>query len=116
MHVVLDNATVKVTTVEKVRPGTKARVFVTGLCDAEQPTIPYEADSEDSRHIWRVYRFQQVRSYRKSVTEAFSILAEGEYKDGLRYSRRAGCKCGCLPGFIADFQSDYDYFVHVKAA
>jgi hypothetical protein len=34
---------------------------------------------------------------------------------GLRWSRKAGCSCGCSPGFIAQGEGFYGFDVHVTA-
>jgi hypothetical protein len=49
---------------------------------------------------WRLFKRHQVRITRADVRAKLSELG---YSDvAVRFSRNAGCSCGCSPGFITD--------------
>jgi hypothetical protein len=48
---------------------------------------------------------QICRAASKLTAKALAALFESNYK--ITYSRKAGCTCGCSPGFIVKRHSDY---------
>lgn len=49
---------------------------------------------------------------RLAIPAIFAELKIGPYK--ARWSRKAGCSCGCSPAFIIDARLGYDIFATVK--
>jgi hypothetical protein len=71
----------------------------------ERPPYSVKGDDAENDKKWRKYNREEVaimRVFAENIlgdaTEALDLPNLGK----LRYSRKAGCSCGCSPGFIAE--------------
>lgn len=95
----------------------KIRVFVSGEDEPswEHPPYGYKGDDVDDDRCWRRYNKEERRLQREVITEALAADDELAIKLGdpskLRWSRKAGCACGCSPGWIAEGRGVQDVFI-----
>lgn len=81
--------------------GRKARLYV-----SVPDTMATPAFHDDE--AWKAFRKEQIRNMRRYVP---GILAElGIENARVRFSQKAGCGCGCSPGFIVDGFTGRDIF------
>lgn len=88
----------------------KPRIYLSGSAiDPEWEHPPYSLKGEDAANdaAWRKYNREEVRLQKALAerglaalkqTEGFRLFGSGE----LRFSRKAGCSCGCSPGMLLD--------------
>lgn len=87
-NITTDGVTVITTKVGRTeRPGTKSRVFVW--------TAETNADERQERAARRALMNQEL----------------GELALGAKFSRTAGCSCGCSPGFVLQTEVGREFFV-----
>lgn len=73
--------------------------------------------SPDSNIV--IYLFSESDKADKASIKEWEIVARliaKKYKLGnvsLKYSKYAGCECGCSPGFITNKHGDYDIYADV---
>jgi hypothetical protein len=61
-------------------------------------------DGSDEDKAWAAYNRQELLAMRAKLGTATSVLQAAGYAAAdmpWRFSRKAGCSCGCSPGFIA---------------
>jgi len=71
--------------------------------DYDHPPFSIKGDDPDNDKAWRKYNRDEITEMRKlleDVTVFLNDIANGDLT--YRFSRKAGCGCGCSPGFIAD--------------
>lgn len=90
----------------------KPRIYTSGSAikpDFDHP--PYgtkRGDGSDEDKAWRAYNREEIRLQRELATRALKALKEHGLKTygatvgtvETRFSRKAGCSCGCSPGLI----------------
>ena len=86
-------------------PSHKTRCHVT-LDDGDVPmdTPPYgsmRGDGSPEDKLWTRYNRLEVREMRAKLNRAMLVLsaADGHGGGPWAFSRKAGCSCGCSPGF-----------------
>lgn len=60
---------------------------------------------------WDRHNRSIIEAQRRVLEAGFGALA-----DDAKFSRRAGCGCGCSPGFILATDRGLDYFINAAAA
>lgn len=85
----------------------KTRVYVDiDHLEVGLPTPPYGPKGDDTANdaAWRRYNRREVEVMATRRDRAFTALSRylGEPAPAFRFSRKAGCSCGCSSGFIAD--------------
>jgi hypothetical protein len=96
---------------------TKHIVFVGGNPDPSMPMPPYSIKGQDPANdaAWRAYNNREIAIMRAAAAEALE-LDPAEF----RFSRKAGCSCGCSPGFRVrprvDLPAGWATWVQVKPA
>lgn len=86
-----------------VKPvGRRTRLYTT--VELEQPAPAWKPRGEDPTvdKAWDAYNRAEVKAMRVKVLNWLD--AAGYERVKVRFSRKAGCGCGCSPGFIADRQ------------
>jgi len=83
----------------------KTRVYVSiSAEDVPLPIPPLFAEDGETPNdaAWAAYNRAEVRVMRTRLREAHAVMrAAGYAPDGsYAFSRKAGCGCGCSPGFI----------------
>lgn len=81
----------------------KHLVFVSGTPDPDMPMPAYSIKGNDPANdaAWRAYNNREIAIMRAAAAEALDLdPAE------LRFSRKAGCSCGCSPGFRVRARGD----------
>jgi hypothetical protein len=93
----------------------KVRVFVSG---EDEPTFDHpgfgsvRGDGSDEDRAWKRYNREELRLQRELVAQAYVAVPElAADLGGLSFSRKAGCSCGCFPGFIAEGRGTQDVWV-----
>ena len=84
--------------------GNRAIVYVNSKFDSmldKDIFMPYVIDLEYESKAWKSI----CRSANKLVAAAIKEHLQADYK--VTYSRKAGCNCGCSPGFIVARHGDY---------
>jgi len=80
-----------------------------GLAD-RAPAPSRKGDDEALDAEWRRYNRAELKTLRAIADKA----AEGLGVRVDRFSRKAGCSCGCSPGFVLEGAWNQDVFVHVE--
>lgn len=92
----------------------RIRVYVSGQ---DEPTSPVpgpsvRGDGSDADQAWRRYNREEIRLMREVVEEAFAADPElAEQLGKVVFSKKAGCSCGCSPGFIAEGRDNQDVWI-----
>ena len=47
-------------------------------------------------------RSRPIKQFRQSVEQAFDAIGVNRNNITIKWSQKAGCQCGCSPGFIID--------------
>lgn len=93
----------------------RIRVFVSGEAKPDMPVPPYgstRGDGSAEDKAWKAYNRAEVANQRDLIEEALAQNPELATKLGkLSFSRKAGCGCGCSPGFIAEGQGSQDIWI-----
>lgn len=97
----------------------KGRLHVFDAPDPEMDLPPYRTDGEDPENedAWRRYNREErriMRGYAEEGIAALGICGIQTEDVKLRFSRKAGCSCGCSPAFHVDSEAlrGMDIFVH----
>jgi hypothetical protein len=107
----------KVTITHKIRRNSdrpsKARAYVgfpTQEFCGDYPA--YTGDHEEAEKAWKVYNKREIAVMREILTLAGADIADWSF------SRKAGCGCGCSPGFRRRDETDYnrEYYINVVVA
>lgn len=101
------------------RRGHKMRIYISGQPDPDLPTPPYGPKGQNAENdaAWRKYNREELRIMREHVEWALGQLPGRPYAVGdLRFSRKAGCGCGCSPGFVTSYVHAYDLHIEVLKA
>lgn len=95
----------------------KSRAFVTVKIEdvkdkdgqvLEHPPFSIKGEDAASDKAWRVYNRAELKAMNAKLMEADAALAAGGYFASWNetakwsFSRKAGCSCGCSPGFVLD--------------
>jgi len=101
------------------------RVYVHGTCPEQlglvdaKPLYTHRGDDPENDKAWKSYNRDEVRVMRAFADRALPDACNALGIDvpiELKYSRKAGCSCGCSPGFIATGGgNERDVWVNVKA-
>ena len=83
---------------------TKTRLYVSGTSpDYDHPPFTMKGDDPENDKAWRKYNRDEIAEMRKLLADVnvfLSDISNGFLK--YNFSRKAGCDCGCSPGFVAD--------------
>lgn len=93
----------------------KLYVFDEPEPDMERPPYSEKGVDEELDAEWRRYNREEIRIMRGYALDALAAL--GFAGSTLRFSRKAGCSCGCSPGFHLDAEGlrGADIFVTAKS-
>lgn len=89
----------------------KIRVYVAG---EDEPTWPIpgsstRGDGSEVDKAWKRYNREERRLQREVIDEALAERPElADQLGKLTWSRKAGCSCGCSPGWIAEGRGSQD--------
>ena len=82
----------------------KTRIHVSGTSpDYDHPPYSMKGDDPENDKAWRKYNRDEIVAMRELLDDIsgwLQSISNGDLK--YRFSRKAGCSCGCSPGFIAD--------------
>lgn len=104
------------------KPGCKSRVYVEGFGDE----VPTDAILEPmARHLGlpTIYTARGDHKAMDALWDAVNARVVEEKRQALaslmpnleaRFSRKAGCACGCSPGFIAENVKGFDIWITKK--
>lgn len=98
---------------------TRIRVFVSGegTPDLPVPTPSIKGENKQLDLEWKRYNREEVRLQRELIEEALADQPLTRERLGkLVFSRKAGCSCGCSPGFIAEGFGHEDLFISKSVA
>ena len=83
---------------------TKTRLNASGTSpDYDHPPYSMEGDDPENDKAWRKYNRDKIVAMRELLDDIsgwLQSISNGDLK--YRFSRKAGCSCGCSPSFIAD--------------
>ena len=83
---------------------TKTRLCASGTSpDYDHPPYSMKGDDPENDKAWRKYNRDKIVAMRELLDDIsgwLQSISNGDLK--YRFSRKAGCSCGCSPGFIAD--------------
>lgn len=82
----------------------------------EQPPHSVKGDDPDNDKIWRKYNKAEVDLQRIIINQAVQdgLIAE-DFAKQLKWSRKAGCQCGCSPGWRARDYGRKSAWLNVKS-
>lgn len=90
----------------------KIRVYVAGENEPEWP-VPgpsVRGDGSDADRAWKRYNREERRLQREVIDEVLAQDTElANHLGRLTWSRKAGCSCGCSPGWIAEGHGTEDF-------
>jgi hypothetical protein len=98
----------------------KVRVYVPSV-EPEMEYPPYTLRGEDPAidKAWRAYHREEIRLMRQELQAVCEELEGGETEaerlvislldDGLKFSRKAGCPCGCSAGFVSPYSIHFNH-------
>lgn len=93
----------------------KVRVFVSGQDAPEFDNPPYgstRGDGSDEDRAWKRYNREELRLQREVLAQATAAMPElAEQLGKLSFSRKAGCSCGCSPGFVGTAWTNQDVWL-----
>ena len=83
---------------------TKTRLCASGTSpDYDHPPYSMKGDDPENDKAWRKYNRDKIVAMRELLDDIsgwLQSISNGDLK--YRFSRKAGCSCGCSPSFIAD--------------
>lgn len=104
----LNDATGRVVGIWSQPRGRKTRVYTSCTEDEvrerfglERPAYTVRGEDKESDKAWRKYNRAELEIMRERAED---LLRRNDFSAvNLRFSRKAGCGCGCSPGFILDY-------------
>jgi len=94
------------------KPDRKTRVHVSVPQKREDEICQQPHFKDGSDKEWADWRKQQVTAQRKVIDACVLPLLGDEVK--ANFSQKAGCPCGCSPGFILTGHSGSDIWIDLK--
>jgi len=85
--------------IQRDKPGKKMRVYL--FPTNENAMDNYLNRRNRDRSVWRKITLQVMREY-------------GFQNSKITFSQKAGCGCGCSPGFIVDIKNGLEMFINYK--
>lgn len=72
-----------------------------------RPEYSIKGENPDNDKLWKKYNRFEVATQKKLIEKAIELkLIPEDVLEGLSFSRKAGCSCGCSPGWKS---RDYGY-------
>lgn len=104
----LNDATGRVVGIWSQPRGRKTRVYTSCTEDEvrerfglERPAYSIRGEDTESDKAWRKYNRAEIAIMRERAED---LLRRNKFSlTGLRFSRKAGCGCGCSPGFVLGY-------------
>jgi hypothetical protein len=93
------------------KPDRKSRLHVSLSTESENRICPKPEWNADDK-VWDVWKKKQIAA-QKEVIESCILPLFGE---GVKanFSQKAGCLCGCSPGFILTGHTGQDIWIDLK--
>lgn len=78
--------------------------FDSSEIEMECPPMSVKGDDPELDKLWKRYNKLEVETMRRKIAEVANEIATltGGRQITWRFSRKAGCSCGCSAGFIAE--------------
>lgn len=65
-----------------------------------QPEYSIKGENPDNDKLWKKYNKFEVATQKKLIQKAIELeMIPADVLEGLSFSRKAGCSCGCSPGW-----------------
>lgn len=96
--------------------GKSSRVYVSGEPKPAwaHPPFTFKGENPNMDLAWKAYNQEELRLQRAILEPALRAAELGFLLEGIKWSRRAGCSCGCSPGWIAPASQSRNFHVTVK--